>query len=58
MKDLVSDGFYSYGIGQEQSSTIADFNRLVDQNWNAMIPAQAVESMQWALENGFLDRWS
>lgn len=58
VKIVDSNGFFSYGIGQEQSSTIADFNAQAHEHWNPMNPIDAVASMEWALEHGYLYRWS
>jgi hypothetical protein len=58
VKDVDSNGFYSYGILQMQSSTVALFNGLDHTDLDPMIPAQAVQLAEIAIENGYLYRWS
>jgi hypothetical protein len=43
---------------QIQSSTVALFNSLDRTNLDPMIPAQAVQLAEIAIENGYLSRWS
>lgn len=58
IKDVDSNGFYSYGILQMQSSTAALFNSLDHTDLDPIIPAQAVQLAEIAIENGYLYRWS
>lgn len=53
-----SNGYYSYGILQIQSSTAADFNAIEHTHYDPMIPAQAIELSEIALEHGYIARWS
>jgi hypothetical protein len=58
VKIIDSNGFYSYGILQMQSSTVAMFNSIDHTVLDPMIPAQAVELAEIAIERGYLSRWS
>lgn len=56
MKTIDSNGYWSYGILQIQSSTAALFNSLEPSD--PMNPAQAVDLAEIAIEHGYLYRWS
>jgi hypothetical protein len=58
IKEVDDNGFYSYGPLQIQSSTAALFNSLDHTSYNPMIPFQAIDLTEIALEHGYLDRWS
>jgi hypothetical protein len=58
IKDIDSNFFYSYGILQMQSSTVALFNSIDHTDLDPMIPVQAVQLAEIAIEHGFLSRWS
>lgn len=58
VKDVDSNGFYSYGVLQMQSSTVALFNSIARTTLDPMIPAQAVQLAEIAIEQGYLYRWS
>lgn len=58
VKEVDSNGFYSYGPLQIQSSTAALFNSLDHTAYDPMIPFQAIELAEIALEHGYLYRWS
>lgn len=58
IKEVDSNGFYSYGPLQIQSSTAALFNSLDHTAYDPMIPFQAIDLTEIALEHGYLYRWS
>lgn len=58
VKIVDSNGFYSYGILQMQSSTAALFNSLEGTHYDPMKPVEAVELAEIAIEHGYLYRWS
>ncbi|HEY1757969.1 MAG TPA: hypothetical protein VGG72_21545 [Bryobacteraceae bacterium] len=58
IKEVDSNGFYSYGPLQIQSSTAALFNSLDHTSYNPMIPFQAIDLTEIALEHGYLSRWT
>lgn len=58
VKDVDSNGFYSYGILQMQSSTAVFFNSLENTHYDPMIPTEAVELAEIAIRHGYLYRWS
>jgi hypothetical protein len=53
-----SNGFYSYGILQMQSSTAAMFNSIEGTDYDPMRPLEAVSLAEIAIEHGYLSRWS
>jgi hypothetical protein len=58
IKEVDSNGFYSYGPLQIQSSTAALFNSLDHTAYDPMVPFQAIDLTEIALEHGYLYRWS
>jgi hypothetical protein len=52
------NGYYSYGILQVQSSTAARFNSIEGTAYDPMIPEQAVDLAEIAIQSGYLYRWS
>lgn len=58
IKDIDSNGFYSYGIGQIQSSTWANFEALSGIKGSPMNNDDTIKMMTWAFENGYLYKWS
>jgi hypothetical protein len=58
VKHLDSNDFYSYGVGQIQSSTWAQFESQSGLSGSPMWSPDAVRMMLWAVENGYLDKWS
>jgi hypothetical protein len=55
---LDSNHKMSYGILQFQSSTWADFSKLSGIDGGPMNPAAAIEMADWAINHGFLSRWT
>jgi hypothetical protein len=58
IKEVDSNGFYSYGPLQIQSSTATLFNSIEGTSYDPMIPTQAIELAEIAIEHGYLYRWS
>lgn len=58
VKRVDSNGFYSYGILQMQSSTAAMFNSIEGTDYDPMRPLEAVSLAEIAIEHGYLSRWS
>jgi hypothetical protein len=58
VKIVDSNGYYSYGIAQIQSSTWADFVKESGMGGDPMIKADAVRMGLWAFEHGYLYKWS
>lgn len=58
VKEVDSNGFYSYGPLQIQSSTAALFNSLEHTAYDPMKPFDAIDLTEIALEHGYLYRWS
>jgi hypothetical protein len=58
VKEVDSNGFYSYGPLQIQSSTAALFNSLDHTAYDPMNPFDAIDLTEIALEHGYLYRWS
>lgn len=58
VKIVDSNGFYSYGILQMQSSTAALFNSIENTSYDPMIPIEAEQLAEIAIEHGYLSRWS
>jgi hypothetical protein len=58
IKDVDSNGFYSYGILQIQSSTVASSNGIDHTDFDPITPVQAVQRAEIAIQNGYLHRWS
>lgn len=58
VKHLDSNNAYSYGILQIQSSTWADFEQQSGLSGDPMNPVDAVQMGLWAVEHGYLQRWS
>ncbi|HEX4310104.1 MAG TPA: hypothetical protein VHZ25_08745 [Acidobacteriaceae bacterium] len=58
IKEVDSNGLYSYGPLQMQSSTAALFNSLDHTTYDPMIPFQAIDLTEIALEHGYLSRWT
>jgi hypothetical protein len=58
VKHLDDNGYYSYGVGQIQSSTWAEFEVHSGLLGSPMIALDAVPMMIWAVENGYLSEWS
>ena len=58
VKHLDSNDRYSYGVGQIQSSTWEEFEAQSGITGTPMDSITAVQMMIWAVENGYLDKWS
>jgi hypothetical protein len=58
VKRVDSNGYYSYGVGQIQSSTWQFFQNKSGLSGDPMNPTDAISMMLWAIENGYLSRWS
>lgn len=58
VKHLDSNHAYSYGVGQIQSSTWQMFKQQSGLSGDPMSPTNTVPMMLWAVEHGFLQRWS
>jgi hypothetical protein len=57
-KTVDSNWYWSYGILQVQSSTAADFNAIDHTGYDPMVPFQAIDLAEIAIEHGYLARWS
>lgn len=58
IKRIDSNGLYSYGILQYQSSTWNGWKKQSGIQGEAMEPQAAIRMADWAIDNGFLSRWS
>lgn len=58
IKIVDSNGYYSYGPLQIQNSTAELFNSIGHTDLDPMVPVQAVQLAEIAIENGYLYRWS
>ncbi|HVB33693.1 MAG TPA: hypothetical protein VNJ52_04885 [Patescibacteria group bacterium] len=58
VKIVDSNGYYSYGIAQIQSSTWAGFVKDSGLGGDPMVKNDAVRMALWAFEHGYADLWS
>lgn len=58
VKIVDSNGYYSYGIAQIQSSTWAGFVKESGMGGDPMVKQDAVRMALWAFEHGYLYKWS
>jgi hypothetical protein len=58
VKIVDSNGYYSYGVAQIQSSTWAGFVKESGLGGDPMVKQDAVRMALWAFENGYLYKWS
>lgn len=58
VKHLDSNHAFSYGDGQVQSSTWQFFEKKSGLSGDPMSPTSTVPMMLWAVENGYLWKWS
>jgi hypothetical protein len=58
VKEIDSNGLYSFGELQFQSSTWAFFSGLSGIRGDPMNPNDAVTMAEWAIRSGYLSRWS
>ncbi len=58
-KEVDSNGYYSYGILQYQSSTWNGWSRRSGIMGNPMVPADAIRMAEWAIaQPGLLGHWT
>jgi hypothetical protein len=58
VKHLDHNNYYSYGVLQIQSSTWAQFEASSGIEGNPMNATTAIDVGPWAVENGYLAKWS
>ena len=58
VKHLDHNNYYSYGVRQIQSSTWAQFEASSGIEGNPMNATTAIDVGLWAVENGYLAKWS
>lgn len=58
IKRIDSNGYYSYGILQYQSSTWNGWSKESGIRGDAMNPPDAIRMFEWAYERGLLHHWS
>jgi hypothetical protein len=58
VKIVDSNGYYSYGVLQIQSSTWAQFEKQSGLSGDPMNSVDAVQMALWAVEHGYAWKWS
>ena len=58
VKIVDSNGYYSYGILQIQSSTWNWWSEMAGIKGNPMIPQDAIKVANWAVANGYGPHWT